>query len=120
MHDTRIQRILVFSIIIGALLSAASLFFFEGRHTGGVLSGVVVGTVNFYLWVMIVRKLIDDEAQKASLILRFLLKFGLLGLMVACAIFMLRVSPLGFAVGFSSFIIAIPFGATGGEGDDHS
>jgi len=107
MNDTRIRYILIISIVIGIVLSLASLFVFEGKHFTGVVSGAFIGSLNFYFLVLMVVKLLEEKPDKIALTVRFVLKYGLVMALAAAALIFVKVSPLGFIVGISNFVVAI-------------
>ena len=74
------------------------------------VAGALIGSLNFYSWALMIQKIVDDSPNKTGLLLRFLFKYGLVGVLVAATIFIFRVSPLGFAVGISNVVLALVIG----------
>lgn len=110
MDSPRIRRILVLSIIIGGMFSIASIFVFDGKHFSGVLCGAIIGSMNFYFLVQMVIKMLEEKPDKFSLFTRFVMKYFVIMALAGVALVVIRVSPLGFMVGISNFVIAVPIG----------
>ena len=107
MSDRNIRNILYLSIFLGALLSIASLFFDEGKHFIGVLSGAVIGSLNFYFLVLLMQRMMGGSSGKRGLALRFFMKYGLIAAVIGLVVFVFKVSLLGFVFGFSSVVVSI-------------
>ncbi len=114
MTNPGIRMILWISLVIGALLAFLSLLVQNGEHAGGVVAGALIGSLNFYFLALMIQKIVDDSPNKTGLLLRFLFKYGLVGVLVAATIFIFRVSPLGFAVGISNVVLALVIGGVAG------
>jgi len=96
---------------IGLLMSIVSIFFADGKHASGVIAGAFVGSANFYLLALMIRKMLEDQPSRVSLALRFLLKYGLMGIVIVLVFFWLHVSPLGFLIGLTNLFFALLVGA---------
>ncbi len=114
MTNPGIRMILWISLVIGALLAFLSLWVQNGEHAGGVVAGALIGSLNFYFLALMIQKIVDDSPNKTGLLLRFLFKYGLVGVLVAATIFIFRVSSLGFAVGISNVVLALVIGGVAG------
>ncbi len=114
MQDPKIQRILGWSIGLGVLLVLAAWPLMGAEHVSGVAAGALVGSLNFWLLARMLERMLEQtESGRGGLAVRFLMKYGMMALLVAGLLFGLRVSPYGFALGVSNFVVAIPLGALG-------
>lgn len=105
--DAKIRIIAIISIVIGVALAVVSLFIDGGKHTSGVVAGAAIGTLNFVFLVVLMRAVFGEErASKGVMALRFVLKYFLVAGLILLAVFLLKVSPLGFAAGVSNIVVA--------------
>lgn len=103
----RIKRIIIISLIILAVMLPAAVLLFDGAYLTGVLAGGLIGSLNLYFLALMIVKIMADGAPKGTLVVRFLLKYVLIGLLMVGVVFVLGCHPLGIAVGFSNIFLAI-------------
>lgn len=101
---TRVERL---NYALGAAFVVASLFLGTAAHALGVLVGVVITCANFTLMRRVVGRLLDPESTSQRPALLLAPKLFLLMGAVALAIYLLPISPIALAIGFSVFIVSI-------------
>jgi len=100
-------------ILCVALTMAATVW--TPAHALGVGVGAAIGALNLWLLAVMLRKLLLAPEERRGLVLRFLAKYGLVGLLIAVAFFLLKVSPVGFAAGITTTVVALIFGGLFGR-----
>ena len=100
------------TLVIATIFVVAGSFFWPTTPVvGGLLSGAIVGYLNFrFLKRMVVRFLdAEDVVHHGKSGLRFFIKMMFLIAVVAGLILYVEVNPMAFLVGFSSFVLAIGY-----------
>ncbi len=120
MTQTRIRTILTASLLSGLALVILAWLALPMALLGGVAAGAIIGWLNLYLLVLMIRKMLLEPEAKRSLMLRFFMKYGIIALLIVVAVFVLRVHPLGFAIGISDIVLGVVIGGLwpSGQTDD--
>jgi len=94
---------------IGAVLSIAALLTQSQRIVLGVIVGVVLTCLNFYVLRRLIVKWTADAAQGKTGPAPYLMLPKMAGMMVAVAVavLFLPIDAIAFAVGYSVFIVSI-------------
>ncbi len=117
--ERRFKLIFIFSVVILAALTAATLAMGYAGHLDGVLSGGLLGMASFLGWPLAYKRLMADDAGAGRMLILALMKFVLLFGLTALLVFVAKVSLFGFAAGFANVPLAIGLeGVFGGSGKE--
>ena len=104
MSPKDVWRILLAAALIGALLVLGSMFVDQGRLLASVACGAVLGTLNLYWLIRVGQQLLSDKPSKRALLLRFALKYLVMGGLILFVFVVLEVDALGFLLGISNIV----------------
>ena len=108
MGQTELARIERLNGLFAAGMILAAVIFFPMRFSVGVAAGALLAVVNFSaMRRLILASLRRQGRGRAALQLLLIAKMGLMFLAVFLAIRFLPLSPIGFAVGISVFLLSI-------------
>jgi len=94
--------------VLGGVLIVITALLGTNEQALGVLCGVVISSLNFSVIRRLVSKMMSgEESERQKVATLFIPKMGILMGAVAAAIFLLPISPIYFAIGFSVFLASI-------------
>ncbi len=127
--QARLKRILSASLILAGILTIAAFALpsmlgisVADRFAWGVASGGAIGSFNYFLLVRFGRRMFQDRPEPWKIAGRFVLRYGLLGLLIVVFVFVVKVDIIGFALGISNIPAAIALEALypSGESDEYN
>ena len=96
-----VRKLLYATIAVGLVLIVVFAFVAEGRLLPSVSCGAALGALNLYWLIRLAERLLADTPDVRSLILRFVLKYVVMGGLLFGVFLLLDVDALGFLIGFS-------------------
>ena len=108
--EALLKRIEQFNWILLALLTSGSFAFFSRKFALGVLVGGVLSIANFYLMKRSLLRALDPERKGKTrfvYLLKYYLRFAVLGIIIALLLIKGWLSPLGILLGLSIIVIGI-------------
>ncbi len=112
--QARLKRILSASLILAGVLTIAAFALpsmFEisvaDGFAFGVAAGGAIGSFNYFLLVRFGRQIFQVRPEPWKIAGRFVLRYGLLGLLIVLFVFVVKVDIIGLALGISNIPAAI-------------
>lgn len=99
MKRQAVRRLLFATIAVGVALIVAFAFVADGRLLPSVCCGAALGALNLYWLIRLAERLLADKPDARALILRFLLKYVVMGGLILAALLLLEVDAMGFLIG---------------------
>jgi F0F1-type ATP synthase assembly protein I len=106
---TERKRILVLNsslLVIFAILAAGSYWFAGVDFAKGTLLGCLVVAINFFISQRLVARLMLEKSVKPGLLIAYLLKLGLSGLILFVAVVRWQTDVVGIMLGLSSVLFS--------------
>jgi len=107
----RIKRIEKIGLVLTVLAGIVSAFLTPSMTAGLLLGGALMVANLYILGKIVERALMPEATVSAVLVAAFFLKFAALFGLVAVLFIFFKVSPIAFAIGTSTLIVAILYDA---------
>ena len=108
--EALLKRIEQFNWILLALLTGGSFVLFSRKFALGVLVGGILAIANFCLMKRSLLRALDPERKgrtRFTYLLKYYLRFAVLGIIIALLLIKGWLSPLGILLGLSIIVIGI-------------
>ncbi len=108
--EALLKKIELFNWVLLGILTSSSFLFFSREFALGVLVGGILTIANFYLMKRSLRRALDPQRKGKTrffYLLKYYLRFAVLGVIIALLLIKGWVSPFGMLLGLSIIVLGI-------------